>query len=82
MQFKTQLVQDFLTTRVDDFAPSGDHELRQRLADIKAIYWWKGIATHSLAAIVEKLKTIPDQHIDAAIENLLQLSAFPSEYPQ
>lgn len=36
--------------------------------------WLKGIATLPIPAIIEKLKSIPDEHINAALDRLLQLS--------
>lgn len=40
--------------------------------------WCRGIATHPIVAVVDKLRNIPDEHLDAALDSLLQL---PASYP-
>jgi hypothetical protein len=35
--------------------------------------WWKGIATHPIATVVERLSNIPEEYLDAALECFLQL---------
>jgi hypothetical protein len=85
-QFRLRLEYDGLMVQIEDFIPSTDHPLRQQLEVIKKNYlrdvresqecdWWRRVAAHPIASVIERLSEVPNEHIETVLALLLKLPA-------
>jgi hypothetical protein len=47
------------------------HETQEREHEAQERDWWKEVATHPIASVVEKLRKVPDEHIEKVLDRLL-----------